>query len=198
MQARLIDISTVNAQLDISSTNFKISINKSGSKQIDIENQKGGLVMSSQPVKLQMDNTESFAALNIKSACRNISENAQESMQSLLETIGRYAQQGDLLMDIRQGSDALSQIAIQKANYKPQPADIPQLELPAISWQPNSLKIDYTPNKITINPDNMQKVDISFERGSVNISLAQAAQVYIKYIGDSNNSIKSQEIDTQA
>jgi hypothetical protein len=198
MQVRLIDISSVNAQLDISSTNPKIIISKSGNNNIEINHQKGELEMNSQLVKLQLDNTESFAALNIKTTSRVISENAQAGMQAMLETIGKYAQQGDMLMDIKKGSNALNQIAVQRANLKPQGADIPQLALPVISWQPNSLKIDYTPDKITINPDNIQRADISFERGNVDIRLAQAAQVYIKYIGEPNSVFKSQEIDTQA
>jgi pullulanase/glycogen debranching enzyme len=198
MQARLIDISTVNAQIGISSTNPKIIINKIGNRNIEIDNQKGDLEMSSKQVKLQIDNTESLAALNIKSTGRFISENAQAGMQSVLETIGRYAQQGDMLMDISKGSNALYQVAVQNENLKSPPADVMPLTLPTISWQQNSLNINYTPDKVSINPDNLQQVDVSFERGNINIKLVQAAKVYIKYIGEPNYAFKSQEIDTQA
>jgi hypothetical protein len=198
MLARLIDISTVNAQIDTSSTNPKISIHTSGKKNIDIERQKGELKMSSQPVKLQLDNTESYAALNIKTTSRVVRENAQAGMAALFNTIGTYAQQGDMLMDIQNGGDALNEIASQRANSELQGVDIPQSALPVITWQPNSLKFNYTPEKITINPENMQKVETSFERGKVAIKFARAAQVYIKYIGEPIYAFKSQKINTQA
>jgi hypothetical protein len=198
MQVRLIDISTVNAQLDISSTNPKISIHISGNNKIDIERQKGEFEMSSQPVKLQLDNTESYAALNIKTTSRVVRENAQAGMAALFNTIGTYAQQGNMLMDIQNGDNALNEIAAQRANSQPQGADIPQSALPVITWQPNSLKLYFSPDKIIINPNNMQKAEALFERGNVDIQLARVAQVYIKYIGSPMYVFKSQEIDTRA
>ena len=198
MQVNLLDISSVNAQLDISSTSPKIMVHNSGKTDLTIERQKGGLKMSSQPLKIQMDNTESRAALNIKSVSRVISEEAQTGMQSLLETIGRYAQQGDMLMDVKSRSGALHQIAVQRTIVRPQGREIPSLVLPDISWKKNSLTIDYTPDKIVLHPDNSQKADISLQRGNVDIRLARAAQVYIKYVGPTGSEASSQKMDTGA
>jgi hypothetical protein len=198
MLARMLDISTVNAQLDISSTNPRINIRTSGNSYVEIDRQKGKLDISTQPVKLQLDNTDFFAAQGIKQVSSVISENAQAGRQSMLDTIGNYAQQGDMLMEIPNSGNILSQIAEQKADSEPQGIDIQPNSPPVITWQSNSIKFNFTPDIIKINPDNMQKVDTSLERGNVDIKVKQAAQVYIRYIGESQNVPKPMGMDTSA
>jgi len=198
MLARIIDISTVNTLLDISSTNPKINIHTSGNRNIEVQREKGRLDISTQPVKLQLDNTESFASRGIKQVGRVISENAQAGMQSLVETIGNYAEQGDALMDIQNGGNTLQQIASQKANPEPTSIDIPPNSPPEISWQPNSIKFNFTPDIIKINPDNLQKVETSFDRGNVDIKVKQAAQVYIKYLAEPQYIPRPKGMDTFA
>jgi len=198
MQVGMLDISSVNTLLDVSSNNPRINIRSSGKKYVEIQREKGGLDISTQPVKLQIDNTESLAAQGIKQVSSVISENAQAGMQSLLETIGNYAQQGDALMDIQNGGNTFCEIAVQRANPEPQSIDIPPSANPEITWQSNSIKFNFTPDKIIINPDNMQKVETSLDRGNVNIRVKQAAAVYIKYIGKSVNVPKLRGMDTSA
>lgn len=108
------------------------------------------LEMSSTKPQLSIDTTENRADIDMKSVFRRSAENAQFGHQSVMEGIARRAQEGQQLVRIENGGNALVEIA--KQNGTPPPA---QLDIRFVgdrtkiqmNVQPGSLNINATAQK---------------------------------------------------
>lgn len=97
------------------------------------------------PSKLTIDQTKAREDMDLKNISRRIEEFAQQGYQDWLSGLARVSQDGDELMMIENGSNAIAEQA--KRNSEP-----PMLEF-NIGWIPSagSVNIGYDPGRMDIN-----------------------------------------------
>lgn len=167
-------------QMTITSRPARLSIEQPrGTQQIEqpratqqIEQPAAILEMSSEASELTIDSTEAWASMEKKSPLRAATEHAQGGLQAVQEGIARRAEEGDQMMRIENGGEAIQDIAKQTVypppadfnvrfllgrfgvdiDYKPREQHIDiQTQAPRIDAQVNAPIHNYTPNAPNID-----------------------------------------------
>lgn len=127
------------------------------------------LEMSTTKPQLSLDTTEVRADLDLKSALRRSAENAQYGNQMVQQGIGRRASEGQQLMQIENGSNAIADLSKQITNTTPAPlgirfvSDRTKIQT---DIQPGSLNINVTPQK-AVNKVQINKPIHHYNQGKV-------------------------------
>ncbi|HZH62650.1 MAG TPA: DUF6470 family protein [Metabacillus sp.] len=122
--------------------------------QMEIQQPKAKVEMSQAPAQLTIDQTEAWADMNLINILRRVEQAAQQGKRDVLEGIARRAQQGNELMKIENGGNAIASQA--KVNgYKPMYnmniAYIPKPGSVKINIEPSRVNIDVKPSKPIID-----------------------------------------------
>jgi hypothetical protein len=170
-----IEINTQRAQLQIEQPPATLSIEQPPA-QMEVERI---------PPRLTIDQTRARADVEIKSAPQTIEDTAQQAREDVLEGIARRSQEGDAMMNIENGGNAIAEIAKQHKV-------LPEHQF-AIGWipSPGSVKIDYDPGSLEINwkvnkPIIDSKVNqpiIQYTAGKVDIGMKQYPSLKIDVVG---------------
>lgn len=108
------------------------------------------LEMSTTRPQLSLDTTEARADIDLKGPLRRGDENAQYGRQSAMEGIARRAQEGQQMMQIENGGNAIVDIIRQQTNPPPAPlgirfvGDRTKIQM---SFQQGTLDINAIPQK---------------------------------------------------
>ncbi|MDP4085198.1 MAG: DUF6470 family protein [Bacillota bacterium] len=180
-------------QIQMQSTFGQIEINTQ-SAQLQMEQPPGTLTIEqppaqmqveSRPARLTIDQTKAWADVNIKSAPQSIEDAAQEARQDVLEGIARRTQEGEAMMKIENGGNAIAELAKQ---HKVLPEHefvlgwIPSAGSVKIDVDPGSLDIQWKVNKPIINSQVNQPI-IQYTPGSVEINMKQYPSLKIDVVG---------------
>ncbi|MFS0575536.1 DUF6470 family protein [Sporosarcina sp. 179-K 3D1 HS] len=149
-----------------------------------IEQPAAILEMSTTRSQLSIDTTENRADIDMKSALRRGNENAQYGMQQVMEGIARRAQEGQQLVRIENGGNAMVDIAKQNTERPIAPLGIRfvgdrvkvkthispgTLDIQATSQKPvhdvqiNKPIHNYTPGKVTGVMEQYPSIQIDFK-----------------------------------
>ena len=186
---RLINIQTTPMLINTRVTDAQIDLQYNPSK-LTIERQRNGLSIDSEPAVLQIDNTEFYNSLGLKSSFTFNKEIEQRAKQSALESVERYVQEGNMMLDA--GAGSIPRIAYQRYAQRVS-VDTVLAFLPAkpeISWQKQQLDIQYVPDELDMIWD-IGKPEYEFSPAKVDVSVLQRNQVKIDYIGQPNYFPKS-------
>lgn len=149
---------------------------------LSIEQPKAIQTFQTTQPKLSIDSTQARAEADLKSISKRWDEVASYSRQSLLEGMGRRAQQGTELMSIENGGNPIASQAKQtgrqmknlgikfipsygsvKVDFTPGRVDIQtEQQKPIISAQANKPIIDIVPGKVTAEMIQYPSIDISW------------------------------------
>lgn len=149
---------------------------------LNIQQPAAILEMSTVKPKLTLDTTENRADIDMKSARRRISENAQYGIQKANEGIVRRAQQGQQLMKIENGA-TVADIVKQNSD---RPMGVPQVKF---IGDRSKVQIDFTTGSLDINVQ-IQKPIIdaqankpihNYTPGSVSIDVASYGSIDIDW-----------------
>ncbi|WHX40223.1 DUF6470 family protein [Mesobacillus sp. AQ2] len=180
-------------QIRIQSTPGKIEINtiKANLKmeqpkaELSIEQPKAELTINSTPSRLTIDQSKAREDMDLKSISKRIEDAAAQGYQDLLAGIGRVSQDGDELMMIENGGNAIAAQA--KRN-----SESPMLDF-NIGWIPSagSVKINYDPGKVDINwkvnkpviNSQTNKPIINYTPGKAEITMKQYPSLKIDFEG---------------
>lgn len=183
MQLPQIRIQTQPILLSIQTLKGKQSIEQPHA-DVQISQPKAEMTIDTKKGKLTIDQSQAWEDMNIYSPARFMEIFAQDGNQGWLEGIARRAQEGDQLMNIENGGDAIAQIAYQNAGPK-------TLEF-NIGWIPShfSVKMNYEHADVDIQtaarkPEiniTPQKLIISYTPGGVNYQIEQYPDVNIDFV----------------
>lgn len=133
--------------------------------------------------KLTIDQSQAFEGANLYSALRATAKEAQAGRQAAQEGVRRRAAEGAQLIDIHLGGNQIVEQAKQKGHR--------QYVSPSIKYIPSpfSVKTNYEKGKVIIDARaNEPQIDvrinkprIDFQRGGVNISMAQHPHLSIHF-----------------
>lgn len=181
---QLIEIQTVPISIEFKTTPAKYQPAKS-TAQLEMTTEKGGLHIKSRPIKLHVDTFEARNSVNptVKTSVENF---AAKGEQASYEATARYAQEGNILLDIHLNQDAFQQIAdlrlgnndhkVPNIKWIPdQPADI--------SWEPPEMTIQYETDKLHFD-FQQDKQPMEFVPGDIEFIIKQQPDVIITYVGD--------------
>ncbi|MCD4839171.1 DUF6470 family protein [Neobacillus sedimentimangrovi] len=156
---------------------------------LSIKQTKATMTIDRIPARLEIDQEQAWNELNVKRLSVLSKDMAEYSKQAGLEAIAQIAQEGDQLATIEKNTNAIADIAFEKA--VPLPADFNIAFIPShgsvkINYIPTELHIHwklggpeinavqnkpihyYTPGKVEIYLRQKQKLDIHFSGTKIN------------------------------
>lgn len=119
-----------------------------------IEQPPATLTIDSRPARLTIDQSKAWSDMGLIGPLASAREFSQEGRQALLEGIARRAQEGDQLMKIENGGNAIAAIATEKGLHPYKKLGIkfiPSVNSVDIGYQPGYLNIEIDTNKPIID-----------------------------------------------
>lgn len=165
-QSARMEISSKAARLDLRSPKAKLLIDTEAAK-LEIR----------QPVGiLEIDGTARRASLGLKTSTQFAMDIAALGKNTVLETIGRIAQNGDRLARIQSGENAVVEIAADAAAKGPLEITLAPLAPPEIRYTMRKPEITVTPVKPQIEAEP-SPVEAQGTPGNVDIRMTQYASI---------------------
>ncbi|MEG2770060.1 MAG: DUF6470 family protein, partial [Oscillospiraceae bacterium] len=143
------------------------------------------LRMDHNNAQMHVDTTDTRAQLGMKSMPRYLRDKAASATQKTNETIASIVETGNMMT---QPNTTISDIAAQKLMESPVSdigASFTPTTGPAVTWQPSTLQVDYTPGSLTFDWNVLQGT-MKYIPGKVNIEILRDPDVQIEYIGGPN------------
>lgn len=182
MQLPQIRLQSTSAKIGISRKDAQLTIEQSIG-DLQIEQPKAELNIIRKPGKLTIDQSQARADVDLKSIRQRIEEAAQFGKQDLLEGIARRIREGNEMMEIEGGFQAIPNISKQRTDGTKKEFNIgfiPRAGSVKIEYVPGSVEIDSKINKPKINYQ-VNKPNIKYSPGEVNINLKQHASLKIDF-----------------
>ena len=178
---QLLQIKTIPVNYELTVHNARLEI-KSGTAELEISRDKGGMHIKSRPVKLNIDTFEARNSIT-PTAMRSIEQAAQKGREQVYETTGTYAKHGKLLLQAKIGQQLITQFAMESQQVN---TDVAMTFLPStgpdISWDAGELNIRYEMDKLNFDW-RIGNGDVEFIPGDIEFTVTQRPDVIIKYIG---------------
>lgn len=168
-------------ELKINNARFEM---ESPQPSVAVSRQRGGLQISNQPAQIKIDSTEARASMGFKSLGRAVQEFGAQGIQKAQQATAQFAQEGNQLMDTRNGNTVISDIAYQRTNstIDTMIGFIPST--PAkVSFDPHQLKMQYEMDKLSFDWRTNSKPEMNFVPASVQFQVKDYARLEIEYLG---------------
>ena len=178
----LIRITTVPISFEFKVNNARLE-KSSGTAELNLTRDKGGLRIQSNNIKLNMDTFEARNSVS-PTAIRSIEQASDEGKTAAYEAIARYTNEGTIMMDAKFNGKALDQIFASRAQ-------LPTGEFTVgftpstgaeISWSDPDISIQYEMDKLNFE-FKLANGDFEFIPGNIEVSITQYPDVQIEYIG---------------
>ncbi len=182
---QLIKITTVPIEYEFKINDAKLE-RKSGTAELEISRNEGGMQIRSRPVKLRIDSFEASNSV-VPTTMRSVEQAAQRGKQSAYEATAQFASEGKMMLRgiMNPGSEVLSQVIAQRNDTTPAQIGlnfIPSTP-PEISWEAPEFSIEYQMDKLNFDA-KINTGNIEFIPGSIELSITQHPSVSIEYVGD--------------
>lgn len=143
MKLDRVNIRTTDQKVEIHSTHPKLRMT-STNPEVKIEQPAAILEISTEAAKLQIDQSQAWRDMGLLTPLEAGKQAADKGMQAVKEGTARRAREGDQMMHIENGGNAIAQIA--KGNLGIAPVRS------TIKWIPsvNAVKSTYVPGKLDI------------------------------------------------
>lgn len=178
------------AKIELTTIQPKQSIEQPG-PDIDLQQPPAEMHINRTPSSLSIDQSEARADVDLKSIRRRIEEFAKNGYQDWLNGMARRAQEGNELMRIENGGNAIANIS--KRNSKILPTYdfnigyVPKSGSVKINFEPAKVEIRWDLHK-PINNTRARKAITDYQQGSIDIRMKQYQDlkidfVNLKYVG---------------
>lgn len=178
MQIPQISMQSQMAQIQIRQTKGIQEI-KQPNAELSIQQPHAALSIQTTPAKLQIDQTQAWEDMNLMHIFRQNEKVAEEGKNSLLEGIGRRAEQGSELMKLEnEGAPVINQ-AIMDGNRQNKSLGIkfiPSQFAVKTSYEPAQVQIEVQTNKPIVEASTQKPIH-NFERGTVMVDMEQYQQL---------------------
>ncbi|MGB4439923.1 MAG: DUF6470 family protein [Sedimentibacter sp.] len=178
----LIEIKTIPMSMEFKVNKARYEIINTNAT-FEVTRKKGGLQMQMKPTRLNIDTVETRYSAGIKSAMRSVEDSAQKGIQAAYEATARYAEEGNLMLDINFMDNPIPEIALRKffSDVDFNIGFIPSVK-PDISWEPGELSINFEMDKLDFDW-NIERPKINFIPGSIEFIIKEYPSVEINYVG---------------
>lgn len=182
---QLLKITTIPIEYELKVNNARLE-RRNGTAEMEISRNEGGLRIKSRPTKLNLDTYEARNSV-VPTTKASVAQLAQKGKQAAYEATAQFAKEGQILLKtkIGEGGEALKQIFEQRSAAPTgefQMGFIPTTG-PEINWEAPSLSIRYEMDKLNFDM-KIDKGDVKFIPGTIELSISQYPDVMIEYMGD--------------
>lgn len=176
MQVPSIQMQSVHGKIGLQSNHPQMQVRQQNAVLTINQDHVGKLKISTRPSKLNIDQTEAFADANLKGPVRSSNEFIARTKSEVGQYIAKTNQQGDQLMKIENGGNAIPRIAKANSEFFPQ-RDWNIGYMPRNAFR---VKFNYQPSELSINVSSSQP-EINVRRNDPNISIPKwQTDVYIR------------------
>ncbi len=171
---------------------FEMKINKArleyknGTADLEISRNKGGMKISSSPIRLNIDTFQARDSIRPASVGSSIKNYAAQGKSSVYETMSATMQEGKLMLKAKLGEDAIGNIIASKTGKYFEVPDIGIDFIPhskaELSWSQPDITIDYEMDKMNFDW-RVLKGDFEFIPGNIEMNITQYPGVNIEYVG---------------
>lgn len=151
---------------------------------LQLEQPMAKIEMRTVPGRLTIDQTEAWEQMDIKHIFTRITENAAKGRQAVLEGMERIGYEGDELMNIQTGRDAIVDQAERSMEGEIHDANITWVPAPfsvKLAYQPGRLTMDAQPQKV-INNTQIRKPVISYQPGEAAVSIRRHNELKVDFV----------------
>ena len=147
------------------------------SADLQITQEHAGLIeISKTASQLFIDQSEAFADANLKGPLRRSNEFVQQAQQKAMEYLAKAAQEGEQMMKIEHGGNAIARIA---KNHSGMINEV-QLEMSWIPSSPDKVKMSYQPSELQISVKKSE-ANINVTRNEPTVSVPKwQTDVYMR------------------
>jgi len=178
----LIEIKTIPMSMEFKINKARYEIVNTNAT-FEVTREKGEFQMQMKPTKLNIDTVETRYSLGMKSAMRSVEDSAQKGIQAAYEATARYAEEGNLMLDIDFMDNPIPEIALRKffSDVDFNTAFFPSVK-PDISCEVGELSINFEMDKLDFDW-NVERPEIKFIPGSIEFIIKEYPSVEINYVG---------------
>lgn len=180
----LIKITTIPISYELKINNAQLE-RKSGTAELEISREKGGMQIKSRPIRVKLDTFEARNSIT-PTTKTSVEQFAQKGRTAAYEATAQFAQEGQLMLRAKlgEGGDTLNQIFAQRTAAPT--GDFQLAFLPTtganINWEDSSLLIEYQMDKLNFDL-KMNKGEFEFIPGDIELIISQLPDVKIEYMG---------------
>ena len=178
----LIEITTVPIEIQMKVTPARLEYSR-GTAQVEIQRDKGGLSIRSQPIRVNIDTFEARNSI-VPTTMRSIQQQAQRGQQGAYEATAAIARDGRMMLEAKVGQNIIPELAKQQNIGQMPDVNVKFLpsEQPEISWSGGEMSIRYEMDKLNFDW-RMKDMSFTFIPGDIEFSVTQQPDVIIKYVG---------------
>ncbi|MDW4528208.1 DUF6470 family protein [Rossellomorea marisflavi] len=183
-----IRIQSINATISISTTPGQFDMQQPNA-DVDIQQPQAKMYIERTPSKLTIDQSEARADMDLKSIRRRIEDFANQGYQDWLEGMARVSGDGDELMMIENGGNALTEQAERNSTgpiYDFNIGFIPSAGSVKIGYDPGSVRVNIEPQRV-INNTRTNKPIVDFTPAKVNVGMQRYADLKIDWVAPGEN-----------
>ncbi len=178
---QLLSIKTIPISVEIVVNNAKLNYNSELPK-VQVSRQDGGLKMTADPIKINIDGFEMRQSLGMKSNGRLIDEFADKGIRIGYQATAKYVDKGNNYANPNGMSIGKYEAASLRKNVETVLEFLPKAR-PEISWSGGTLNIQYQMDKLDMNWDVNNDTKFEFVPGKIELEIKQKPMVDIDYIG---------------
>lgn len=184
-----LSIHSTMGKIHIQSTPPSLEIHQQPADQT-IKQPKAELTIFKTSSQLLIDQTEAWNNLDLKSAFVRIREAAENGHQAVLEGIARRAEEGDDLLHIERGGNAIKEHAIKHTirDHTYDTGHTPPFLAVKESYTPSRLKVDWQTKKPIVDVKSHAPT-FHPERGHVDITMEHYPSVTLSVVGGQMNEV---------
>lgn len=181
---QLLEIKTVPIKYELKVNHASLEYQNS-TAEVEISRDKGGMKIKSRPIKLRLDTYEARNSV-VPTTKTMISQKAQQGKNVAYNATANYGREGQLLLNAKvgQGAEVLNQIFAERTAEPT--GDFVLDFIPKggadIDWEEPEFNIEYQMDKLNFDT-KIQKGDIEFIPGNIELSILQYPDIQIEYVG---------------
>jgi Family of unknown function (DUF6470) len=183
MQLPQIRVQSTPAILGIEKSNARLHIQQRHA-QMELQQPKAIMEMKRIPPKLNIDQTQAWADMNLKSILRRNEEAAAEGSQAWMQYLAKTAQEGSELMKIENGGGAIAAQAKRNGQLPKHEFGLGFIPSPfsvKINYQPGDTQINIQPQKVNSNITPQRPI-VQYQQGNVSYHLKQQNSLQIDFV----------------
>lgn len=181
---QLLKVTTIPIKYELKITDARL-VRQSGTAELEMTRNKGGLQIKSRPIRLRMDTYDARNSV-VPTTKAAIYQAADRGLQAAYDATAQFAEAGQILLNAKIGEGAQALQDIWNQRYALPTGEFQMGFLPAtgpnIEWDAPSLSINYEMDKLYFEPQ-IYKGDVQFIPGDIELSILQYPSVHIEYVG---------------
>lgn len=181
---QLLEIKTIPIKYELKVQNASLEYQNS-TAEVEISRDKGGMKIKSRPIKLHLDTYEARNSV-VPTTKTAISQNVQKGQSAAYSATASFVREGQMLLNAKmgEGGEVLNQIFAERTA---EPTGEFKLDFlpktgPNIQWEAPEFSIEYQMDKLNFDT-KIEKGDIQFIPGNIELSILQYPDIEIKYVG---------------